>query len=159
MIHSLISDCSLHFNWVQFCVYKRNTWHSFCVQDKGTIQIYVNIVETIADRNHVNSEPLHTWVIKAKQTAGFALRLLTSSRGILSMTSCGSVEPTDFLFHCLTTYRNRKSEDNNITHVRSFRGTDICVFSLHCFELVPVCLLPFLLPFHLLQTKKWHFAY
>ena len=93
------------------------------------MQIYVNVVETTADRNRVNSEPLHTWVIKAKQTAGFALRLLTSSRGILSMTSCGSVEPTDFLFHCLTTYRNRKpeSEDNNITHVRSFRGTDMCL--------------------------------
>lgn len=86
MILSLISDCShvLQLSPVLYVREEHLTCILFCVH-----------VETIvvADRSLVNSESLHTWV-KAKQTAGFALRLLTS---------CGSVKPADFLFHCLTT--------------------------------------------------------
>ena len=110
MILSLISDCShvLQLSPVLYVREEHLTCILFCVHDKGTMQIYVS-VETIAiaDRSLVNSESLHTWV-KAKQTAGFALQLLTS---------CGSAIPVDFLFHCLTTYRNRKPEleDNNNT--------------------------------------------
>ena len=100
MILSLISDCShvLQLSPVLYVQEEHLTCILFCVH-----------VETIvvADRSLVNSESLHTWV-KAKQTAGFALQLLTS---------CGSAIPVDFLFHCLTTYRNRKPEleDNNNT--------------------------------------------